>query len=76
MNKAVKITDGIYRLGVNIKNGELFEGMWPIPDGVSLNCYIVRGTKTALIDLVEDCGEAPAGIEKQLESIMIHYKPL
>ncbi len=69
MNKAVKITDGIYRLGVNIKSGELFEGMWPIPDGVSLNCYIVQGEKTALIDLVEDCGEAPAGIEKQLESI-------
>ncbi len=71
MNKAVKITDGIYRLGVNIKSGELFEGMWPIPDGVSLNCYIVQSEKTALIDLVEDCGDAPAGIEKQLESVSI-----
>jgi len=67
--KAVKMTDGIYRLGANIKNGDLFEGMWPIPNGVSLNCYIVKGEKTALIDLVRDWEEAPSVIKNQLASI-------
>ena len=71
MNKAVKISDGIYRLGANIENGDLFEGMWPIPDGVSLNCYIVKGEKTALIDLVEDWDKAPSVIQEQLASIPI-----
>ena len=52
--KAVKISDGIYHLGANIKNGDLFEGLWPIPDGVSLNSYLVRGEKTALIDMMRD----------------------
>ena len=71
MKKAVKITDGIYRLGANIENGDLFEGMWPIPDGVSLNCYIVKGEKTALIDLVEDWDHAPSDIQNQLASIPV-----
>lgn len=76
MNKAVKITDGIYRLGANIENGDLFEGMWPIPDGVSLNCYIVKGEKTALIDLVEDWDTAPSVIKEQLASIPIDPKEI
>jgi flavorubredoxin len=71
LKKAVKITDGIYRLGANIENGDLFEGLWPIPDGVSLNCYIVQGEKTALIDLVGDWNEAPADIKVQLASIAV-----
>ncbi len=53
--KAIKMSDGIYRVGANIKTGDLFEGMWPIPDGVSLNAYVLKGDKTALIDLVRDC---------------------
>ncbi|MDA3810228.1 MAG: FprA family A-type flavoprotein [Spirochaetaceae bacterium] len=71
MNKAVKITNGIYRLGANIENGDLFEGLWPIPDGVSLNCYIVKGEKIALIDLVKDWDNAPSSITKQLASIPV-----
>jgi len=66
--KATKITDGIYRLGVNLDGDLLFEGMWPIPDGVSINSYLVRGEKTALIDLVEDIGDKPAEYEEALAS--------
>ncbi|MCG8451842.1 MAG: FprA family A-type flavoprotein [Spirochaetales bacterium] len=47
------VTDGIFRLSTNVEN-ILFEGLWPIPNGVSLNSYIVKGEKTALIDGV--CG--------------------
>ena len=67
--RGTKITDGIYRLGVNLGGDSLFEGMWPIPDGVSLNAYIVRGDKTALIDLVEDVNGKPAEFEEALASI-------
>ena len=51
---AVKITDGIYCLPVNLESYQLFEGMWPMPNGISLNPYIVQGEKIALIDLLED----------------------
>ncbi len=73
MNKAVKMTEGIYRLGVNIENGDLFEGMWPIPDGVSINCYAVQGKKTALIDLVRDWCDAPSVIRRQMASIPLTF---
>ena len=67
--KAVKMSEGIYRVGANIKNGDMFEGMWPIPDGVSLNCYVVAGQKKALIDMVDDWNNAPGQIREQLNSI-------
>ncbi len=67
--KSNKIADGIFHLGSNINNGDLFEGMWPIPDGVSLNSYIVKGEKTAIIDLVDDWDNAPEDLLKQLKSI-------
>ena len=44
-----KTTDGIYKLSTNIED-ILFEGIWEIPNGVSLNSYVVKGQKTALID--------------------------
>lgn len=48
-----EITDGVYYAGVNDRVTALFEGLWPIPEGVSYNSYIVKGEKgTALIDTV------------------------
>jgi flavorubredoxin len=69
--KGTQITDGIYRLGVNLGDDMLFEGMWPIPDGISINSYVVRGDKIALIDLVEDVGTKPAEYEQALASISL-----
>ena len=63
--KAIKMSDGIYRVGANIKTGDLFEGMWPNPDGVSLNTYVIKGDNTALIDLVRDWGGAPEKVQEQ-----------
>ena len=48
-----KITDNIYYVGVNDRNKSLFEGLWPLPNGVSYNAYLVVGEKVALIDTVE-----------------------
>ena len=32
----IEIKDNIYYVGVNDRNKELFEGLWPLPNGVSL----------------------------------------
>lgn len=71
-----RITDGIYHLCSNINNGDLFEGMWPIPDGVSLNSYVVKGEKTAIIDLVDDWDGAPDNLIKQLKSINVELSEI
>jgi len=67
--KAIEITEGIYRLGVNLENDMLFEGMWPMPDGISINSYVIRGDKTAIIDLTEDVDDKPLEFERELASI-------
>ena len=48
-----EVTSGVYYVGVNDHETDLFEGLWPIPEGVSYNSYIVKGEKTALIDTVK-----------------------
>ena len=69
--KAVKINEGIYCLPVNLESYKLFEGMWPIPNGISINAYVVQGEKTAMIDLVEDVDDKPADLENELRSISL-----
>ena len=49
----MKISDRIYYVGVNDVIKELFEGLWPLPYGVSYNSYLVVDEKIALIDTVE-----------------------
>lgn len=48
-----KITPHIDYVGINDRVTDRFEGLWPLPYGVSYNSYIVRDEKTALIDTVE-----------------------
>lgn len=54
-----KISDRIYYIGVNDFDKVLFEGLWPLPYGVSYNSYLVVNEKVALIDTVE------AGFEEE-----------
>jgi flavorubredoxin len=63
------ITDKIFALHADIKSEDLFEGIWPIPYGVSLNSYLVKSEKIALIDLVRDWVGAPGERAGQLASI-------
>ena len=59
-----KISKRIYSVGVNDHDKVLFEGLWPLPYGVSYNSYLVVDEKVALIDTVE------AGFEEEfLENI-------
>lgn len=47
------ITTNTYYVGVNDRNKALFEGLWPLPDGVSYNSYLIVDEKVCLIDTVE-----------------------
>ncbi len=49
----MKITEKIHYVGVNDRNKSLFEGLWPLPNGVSYNSYLIDDEKTCLIDTVE-----------------------
>jgi len=47
--KITTIAEATYQLSMNLEN-VLFEGVWDIPNGVSLNSYIIKGEKTAIVD--------------------------
>ena len=70
-----KISDRIYYVGVNDDDKVLFEGLWPLPVGVSYNSYVVADEKVALIDTVE-CGfedEFLANIEESIGDRPVDY---
>ena len=47
------ITRDIFYVGVNDRNKALFEGLWPLPNGVSYNSYLIVDEKVCLIDTVQ-----------------------
>ena len=52
-----KITQDTLFIGVNDRRIALFENVYPVPDGVSYNSYIIIDEKTCLIDTVDKSGE-------------------
>ena len=70
------ITEHVYALHADIRSDDLFEGIWPIPYGVSLNSYLVKGEKIALIDLVRDWIGAPVELTHQLASIGVQLEDI
>jgi len=70
--KPDRMADGVFRVAAKIGNRDLFEGIWPIPDGVMLNSYVVKGSdKRVLIDLVKDWDGALAAVNEQLEDLSV-----
>ena len=66
--KAVELSRNVFRVSADIGSRDLFEGIWPIPNGVSLNSYVVKGrVHTVLIDLVKDWEGAAAKIVEQMD---------
>ena len=49
----IEITKNIFYVGVNDRNKSLFEGLWPLPNGVSYNSYLINDDKVCLVDTVE-----------------------
>ena len=53
--KPLVLSPDVFWVGVNDTDISLFEGLWDIPEGVSYNSYLVKGSeKTALIDCVHE----------------------
>ncbi len=51
----ISIAKNIYWVGVNDRQSEFFEGLWPIKQtGVSLNSYLILDEKNVLIDLANE----------------------
>lgn len=55
MNEKTLIKGKIHYVGVNDRNKHLFEGMWPLPYGVSYNSYLIDDDIVALVDTVDAC---------------------
>lgn len=49
----IQIANNVYYVGVNDRNKEYFEGLWPLPNGVTYNSYLINDDKVCLIDGVE-----------------------
>ncbi|MFI3315735.1 MAG: FprA family A-type flavoprotein [Rikenellaceae bacterium] len=49
-----KISETLYHIGVNDRKKALFENLWPLPNGVSYNSYVIKDDKCALFDTVEN----------------------
>jgi len=73
--KTTEVTDGIYRLSANVED-ILFESIWPIPNGVSMNSYIVKGQKAAIIDGVCDWDGVPETLYEQLDQMSLDIKDI
>ncbi|MFO7818991.1 MAG: FprA family A-type flavoprotein [Halanaerobacter sp.] len=54
MSKVAAVTDDLYWIGVNDRTTEIFEAIWPLPEGVSYNSYLIDDDKVAVIDTVKD----------------------
>lgn len=47
------ISDAVFYAGVNDRKVDLFEGQYPVPNGISYNSYIIKGEKVAVMDSVD-----------------------
>jgi flavorubredoxin len=71
------LAPGVHRVYARIGDRDLFEGIWPIPNGVLLNSYVVQGTgKTAFIDLVKDWEGAVGAVELQMKELGLSFKDI
>ncbi len=79
----MRITDSILYVGVNDHDIDLFEGQYPMHDGISYNSYLILDEKTALMDSVDAAKtrEWLANVEKALNGrtpdylIVQHLEP-
>ena len=49
----MKITDDILYVGVNDTKIDLFEGQYPVPNGISYNSYVIMDEKIAVMDSLD-----------------------
>ena len=65
-----KITDKVFCITTRLQKPNLrFEGIWAVPTGVTINSYVIRGEKNALIDATIGDDDAGAAYLNDLASI-------
>ncbi len=70
------VADGIWRLSANAGRDILFEGMWPLPHGVSMNSFLVKGEQCALIDGVCGWDGVPQTLLDQLQLMGVRLQDI
>lgn len=75
MSNIIPINKNIYWVGVNDFETELFESIWPLPEGVCYNSYLIDDDEVVLIDIVKHTTEKNflEKIKKILGSKKINY---
>ncbi|MEW6520885.1 MAG: FprA family A-type flavoprotein [Thermodesulfobacteriota bacterium] len=53
MDQAIAVADDVFWVGVNDRQTDLFENLWPLVQGISYNAYLIRAAKNVLIDSVK-----------------------
>ncbi len=53
MKRVTEIAPGIHYVGANDRTKHRFEGLWPLPHGVSYNAYLIDDEKVALVDTID-----------------------
>ena len=81
MEGSIKLVDQIYWVGMNDRESPLFESIWPLPNGVSYNSYLILDQKIALLDTVKKISApnylvqlkrlVPAG--KPIDYLVVHH---
>ena len=71
------VTDDTIRLSANAApNSLLFESMWPIPHGVSMNSYLIKGEKTAIVDGLCGWDGVPETLFRLLQEVNIKLEDI
>lgn len=55
MKQKTNIKGNVHYVGVNDRTKHLFEGLWPLPYGVSYNSYLIDDESVVLVDTVDVC---------------------
>ncbi|MBQ8027720.1 MAG: FprA family A-type flavoprotein [Clostridia bacterium] len=65
----MQVAHGIYNVGVNDRNIDLFEGLYVVPNGIAYNSYVVIDEKITVFDTIDArfSGEWLANIESVLD---------
>lgn len=81
MEATIQLGDQVFWMGMNDHESQLFESMWPLPEGVSYNSYLILDKKIALLDTVKSISTSgylnkikqvlPEG--KSIDYLIVHH---
>jgi flavorubredoxin len=81
MGKIIPVADKVFLVGVNDRHTRLFEALWPLPNGIAYNSYLIDDEKVVLIDAVKEIFtsnllrmlEAKLGPGRQVDYLVINH---